>query len=82
MIVKFADTPRSFAELMKEAGYSQRPHFKATHLEPLIDGGIIRMTIPDKPRSSKQQYVLTEAGLKLKELRRENERQQQKDDST
>ena len=66
---------------MREAGYSQRPHFKATHLEPLIEGGIIRMTIPDKPTSSKQRYVLTEAGLKLKELRREIELQQQKDDS-
>ncbi|SDX67294.1 RNA-binding domain-containing protein [Roseicitreum antarcticum] len=81
VIVRYSDTPRSFAELMREAGYSQRPHFKATHLEPLIGGGVIRMTIPDKPTSSKQRYVLTEAGLKLKELRRETEHQQQKDDS-
>ena len=71
VIVKYTDTPRSFTELMKETGYSQRPHFKATHLEPPIDNGIIRMTILDKPTSSKQRYVLTEAGSKLKELRRE-----------
>ena len=81
VIVKYSDTPRSFAELMNETGYSQRQHFKATHLEPLIDNGIIRMTIPDKPTSSKQRYVLTETGLKLKELRHEIELQQQKDDS-
>lgn len=80
VIVKHADTPRSFAELMKEAGYSQRPHFKTAHLEPLIDGGIIRMTVPDKPTSSKQRYVLTGAGLKLKELRRDIDVQQQKED--
>ena len=40
-----------------------------------------RVWLPDKPTSSKQRYVLTEAGLKLKELRREIELQQQKDDS-
>jgi TspO/MBR family len=38
-------------------------------LEPLLDGGILRMTVPDKPTSSKQRYVLTDAGLKLKSLR-------------
>ena len=67
VIVKYADTPRSFAELMKKTGYSKRPQFKVTHLEPLIGEGIIRMTIPEKPTSSKQRFVLTEAGLKLKE---------------
>jgi hypothetical protein len=40
-----------------------------------------RVWLPGKPTSSKQRYVLTEAGLKLKELRREIELQQQKDDS-
>ncbi|MEY9606261.1 hypothetical protein ABIF74_010953 [Bradyrhizobium japonicum] len=29
------------------------------------------MTVPDKPTSSKQKYVLTDAGLKLKSLRLE-----------
>lgn len=69
VIVQHADVPRSLAELMAAAGYSQRPHFKAMHLEPLLDGGVLRMTVPDKPTSSKQRYVLTVAGLKLKTLR-------------
>jgi len=68
-IVQQADAPRSLAELMAAAGYTQRPHFKATHIEPLLDGGILRMTVPDKPTSSKQRYVLTDAGLRLKLLR-------------
>ena len=70
-IVAHADAPRSLAELMRVAGYTHRPHFKATHLEPLIAGGILRMTVPDKPTSSKQKYVLTQSGLKLKSLRLE-----------
>lgn len=69
VIVQHADAPRSLAELMAATGYTQRPHFKVTHLGPLLDGGILRMTVPDKPTSSKQRYVLTEAGLKLKSLR-------------
>ncbi len=70
-IVVHADVPRSLAELMRIAGYTHRPHFKVAHLEPLIAGGILGMTVPDKPTSSKQKYVLTQAGLKLKALRLE-----------
>jgi len=32
-----------------------------------LDHGLMAMTIPDKPRSSKQQYVVTDKGLALKE---------------
>jgi ATP-dependent DNA helicase RecG len=32
------------------------------YLAPAIDAGLIEMTIPDKPRSSKQKYRLTEKG--------------------
>lgn len=67
-IVGHADVPRSLAELMAHTGYRQRPHFVATHLEPLLTGGVLRLTIPDKPRSSQQRYVLTDAGVQLKLL--------------
>ncbi len=68
-LVGYADVPRSLAELMAYAGYRQRPHFVATHMEPLLTGGVLRPTIPDKPRSSRQRYVLTETGIQLKLLR-------------
>lgn len=71
-IVENSDAQRTLAELMTETGYTQRPHFKVTHLEPLLEAGILRMTVPDKPTSSKQMYVLTNAGLKLKSLRLED----------
>lgn len=67
-IVSYADVPRSLAELMAHSGYRQRPHFVATHMEPLLAGGVLRPTIPDKPRSSRQRYVLTDAGIQLKLL--------------
>lgn len=68
-IAAYADVPRSLAELMVHAGYRQRPHFVATHMEPLLTGGVLRPTIPDKPRSPRQRYVLTETGIQLKLLR-------------
>ena len=33
-------------------------------LTALVEAGLVEMTIPDKPRSIKQQYRLTEAGKK------------------
>jgi hypothetical protein len=37
-------------------------HFRKTYLLPALAGGLIEMTIPDKPTSSLQQYRLTEVG--------------------
>lgn len=34
--------------------------FWTNYLQPLLDAGWLEMTIPDKPRSSKQKYRLTE----------------------
>ena len=67
-LIGFADVPRSMAELMAHAGFSHRPHFVTTHIEPLLAGGVLRLTLPEKPRSPEQRYVLTEAGVKLKLL--------------
>ena len=67
-ILAFADVPRSMAELTERTGHKQRAFFKRLHLEPLLAGGILRMTVPDKPTSPAQRYVLTETGVKLKQL--------------
>ncbi len=67
-IVGFADAPRSAAELLTHVGLKQRAFFKRQHLEPLLAGGILRMTVPDKPTSPSQRYVLTDAGVQLKLL--------------
>ena len=39
--------------------------FKKKYLDPLIELRLIEMTIPEKPNSRLQQYVLTEEGGKL-----------------
>jgi ATP-dependent DNA helicase RecG len=42
-----------------------REHFRKTHLEPLMEAGLIEMTDPDKPRSSHQRYRTTVTGRRI-----------------
>jgi len=49
-------------ELMKIAGRADRTKFRNQVLNPLIKAGLLEMTIPDKPSSSKQKYIATEKG--------------------
>ena len=37
-------------------------HFRKAYLNPALEQGLIEMTIPDKPRSSRQRYRVTEKG--------------------
>ena len=47
---------------MAVAGRTNRTKFRNQVLRPLLDGRLIEMTIPDKPRSSQQKYRLTNEG--------------------
>ena len=50
-------------ELMAIVGRSDRTKFRHQVLGPLLQAGLIEMTIPDKPRSRNQRYRTTAAGL-------------------
>ena len=65
-IVAFCEVPRSMAEIMGEVGLTHRTFFRRSHLEPLLAGGVLRMTHPDQPNHPDQAYALTEAGVALK----------------
>jgi ATP-dependent DNA helicase RecG len=53
-------------ELMTFVGGSNRSKFREQVLAPLLALGVVEMTIPNKPNSSKQSYRLTAAGRALK----------------
>jgi len=53
-------------ELMELVDIKHRPTFLYNYLQPALDVGLIEMTIPDKPKSSKQKYRLTEKGKQIK----------------
>ena len=52
----------SRGELMEKLRLKDRRHFGMDNLQPSLAAGLIEMTIPDKPRSSKQKYRLTAKG--------------------
>ena len=53
------------AHLMHALGLKDRMHFTNDYLQPALDAALVEMTIPDKPRSSKQRYRLTNLGHRL-----------------
>lgn len=55
------------ADLQSKLGLSDREHFRKSYLQPAIDAGVIALTIPEKPTSSNQRYVLTAMGARMKE---------------
>ena len=49
-------------DLMKVLSRTNRTKFRDQVLKPLLEKGLIEMTIPDKPKSSNQKYRLTDKG--------------------
>jgi ATP-dependent DNA helicase RecG len=64
----------TLVDLMTIANRTDRTKFRNQVLNPLLEAGLIEMTIPDKPRSSKQKYRLTKTGRKLLETYPEGEK--------
>ena len=55
------------SELLEVVGRSNRTKFRDQVLAPLLEAGLMEMTIPEKPRSPKQKYRTTKIGLKAVE---------------
>lgn len=55
----FCAKARTMNEMVNFLGWKDRAKFRKRFIDPLIEKGIIEMTIPDKPQSSNQRYVAT-----------------------
>ena len=55
-LVAYCKLPRTRVEMQDFCGLSGRANFRENHLNPLLNKGIIKMTIPDKPNSRNQKY--------------------------
>ena len=58
------ETSATAKELRAFAGWTNHTKFKNRILNPLIDDGLLEMTIPDKPNSRLQKYRLTDKGCR------------------
>jgi predicted HTH transcriptional regulator len=61
-ILAKASTGAALTELMAIDGRTDRTKFRHQVIQPMMDQGLLEMTLPDKPTSSQQKYRLTEQG--------------------
>ena len=59
-ILEFCRVPRSRDKIQEFIEYKNRGYFRTKILNPLIKGGLLKLTIPDKPTSPKQKYYYSE----------------------
>jgi ATP-dependent DNA helicase RecG len=76
-ILELCAAPRGIADLLENIKVTNRTFFRRTHLNPLIEGGVLQLRYPDNPRHPRQAYLLTEAGLRLLENRRARQKDQE-----
>jgi len=65
-LVEMIDGEMRREDIMYSLGLKDRMHFVNSYLKPAMDEGIVEMTIPEKPRSRRQQYRLTSKGKALR----------------
>mgnify|MGYP001193021186 CR=1 FL=1 len=56
--------------MMEALGRQNRTKFRDGLVKPLIEAGLLELTIPDKPQSRLQKYRLTEEGMKALKKKR------------
>jgi hypothetical protein len=52
-------------QLREAIGLRDDEHFRRAYLIPALEAGLIEMTIPERPRSSRQRYRLTDKGRQV-----------------
>ncbi len=51
------DTSLSANEIMKRLNIKSKETLRSTYLNPALENGLIKMTLPDKPNSKNQKYI-------------------------
>ena len=62
-LIVFCTEARSFGEMLAFMGLADRTKFRRKYIHPLLEAGILELTIPEKPNSQNQKYCLTAKGL-------------------
>lgn len=57
LILTFCTEPKSRDEIMNYLGLKHREHFRSEILLPMIEAGLLSLTIPGKPKSPLQKYI-------------------------
>jgi len=62
-ILEFCKAARTRSEIQDFLGIKSRKYLRAMILTPLIKGGLLKLTIPNKPTSPNQKYKQTETDI-------------------
>ena len=62
ILLKYCIIPRKKSDILKKLKLSLRHQNFQKHVQPVIQDGLLVMTIPDKPNSNQQKYFTTENG--------------------
>lgn len=57
LILNYCEIPRSREEMQRYLGIANREYFRQSILNPLLESGELKRTIPDKPSSKNQKYI-------------------------
>ncbi len=60
-----AGNAMSRREMQQQLDLSDEKHFREFYLQPAVAGGLIEMTVPQRPTSRLQKYRLTRKGSQL-----------------
>ena len=63
LLIDYCKTPRSRLEMMEFLQLKHNQNFRDNYLNPLIEKGVLVMTLPDTPRSKFQKYVVKEGAI-------------------
>ena len=56
-LLDYCAVPRSREEIQRHIGIANREYFRQSILNPLLDSGKLKRTLPDKPSSKNQKYI-------------------------
>lgn len=65
-LIDFCGSVRSISEMLSFMNLKDRTKFRKKYINPLLEAGILEMTIPNKPNSQFQKYRLTAIGTEMK----------------
>lgn len=58
-ILAFRLEPHSKSEIAEHCGYKSAKHFTQKYLRPPLNDGVLKMTLPNKPKSKNQKHITT-----------------------
>ncbi|MBU2264449.1 putative DNA binding domain-containing protein [Patescibacteria group bacterium] len=61
-VLDFCREQRSMQEMMTYMNLKHRASFLINYIHPLLQDQLISLTVPDKPKSPRQKYIVTEKG--------------------